>query len=907
MPHTRFKSRGPHRATTEPLERRTLLSVTNPLAMVDVSYAALPADSPAVAPFSPAQLRHFYGLDTFNYGSTTADGTGQTIAIIAADNQPNITTDLATFDSKYGLTAPPSLRVVNQTGGTTLPTTYSSGAAIETSLDVEWSHAMAPGANIVVIECNSTQFSDLIAGGVTTANSITGVSVVSISYGSPEFSGESSYDKYFTHTGVTYVAAVGDNGSADTFYPATSPDVVAVGGTQITTADSSGSYGSETVWNDPPPKTSTNDPGATGGSISGYEGKPSYQSSVTQSEFNRTTPDVSIDASTNTGVYVIDSSQSNGPVFKVGGTSLSAPCWAGIIAVADQGRAIDGQSPLTGSTQTLPDLYKLPAADFHDITSGNNNYNGTGGYDAGTGYDLASGLGTPIANLLIPALAGYTVAQAATVTGKVFQDNNADGAFNGTDTALAGVTVYLDENFDGIHQSTEPTAVTNSSGGYIFTGITGGTVGQVLPLSSTGYVLVGTAGFTATAGQTSTANVALFPTSFSDSTAGRAYTVQVSPTDDTELQILINGTVTYDAPISLLSSLRFTFTGGSDSLSVDFGNGNPLNGTLTVNGTSTSDNDTLKILGTTGNDTITINAGVVKFGSSTIDDSNVPNLSVDPRTGIDSLTVNSGTVALPAVQAGGEILARTFSTLSIAAGTKLAVGTAASRSDRTVLSVATLSAVGQLDLGGNDMIVTGSSLSAVNTLVTTGYAGRAWTGNGIASSAAASDTSKLTTLGFIQNNQSGTALFTSSNKFDGIVPATSAVLIKYTYVGDANLDGTVDGSDYALIDAAFSKGKQTGWFNGDFNFDGTVDGSDYSLIDSTDSNAHTTIPAAMEAVAATPAAEVEAPTDRANVQTHPVVPASFPQQPVPTAVWVDQSGPTGELVEQIKNRRVRLS
>jgi hypothetical protein len=888
MRHVKPRSRGPRPSITEPLEQRTLFSIPDPLATVDISYTPVAADSPAVAPFTPAQIRHFYGLDNFSYGSTTADGTGQTIAIIGADNAPDITTDLATFDSKYGLTAPPSFDVVNQTGGTPLPATYNASLSIETSLDVEWSHAMAPGADIVLIECNSTSFGDLIAAGVTTANSIAGVSVVSISYGAPEFSGQTAYDRYFNHNGVTYVAAVGDSGSADTFYPATSPDVVAVGGSQITTSDSAGSYGSETVWNDPPPATSTNEPGATGGDISAYENRPSYQSAQTQSASKRMTPDVSFDASTNSGVYVIDSSQSNGSVFKVGGTSLAAPSFAGIVAVADQGRAIDGQSALTGSTQTLPDLYKLPPADFHDITTGNNNYNNTGGYDAGAGYDLASGLGTPVANLLIPGLAGYTVAQTATVTGRVFQDNNADGTFNGTDTGLADVTVYLDQNSDGVHEPNEPTAVTNSSGGYVFTGIAAGTAGQVLPLSSTGYVLVATAGFTAAAGQTSTANVALFPTSFGDSNAGRAYTVQVSPADDTRLQILVNGTVTYDAPISLPPALGFTFTGSGDSLAVDFGNGDPLDGTLSVNGTSASDNDTLKILGTTGDDTITVNAGSVVFGDSAIKDASVPNLSVDPRTGTDSLTVNSGTVTLPAAPAGGGILARTFSNLSIAAGARLAAGTAASRSDRTVLDVDTLSitGTGRLDLGGNDMIVTGDSLAAVNALVTAGYAGRAWNGDGISSSAAAADTTKLTSLGVIQNNQGGTALFASSNKFDGIAPATSAILIKYTYVGDANLDGTVDGGDYSLTDAAFSKANQTGWYNGDFNFDGKVDGSDYSLIDFTDSNANPAIGAAATVATAPAAAQVNVVLYGGPFAARDLAPDATPADPGPGGVSV---------------------
>ena len=91
------------------------------------------------------------------------------------------------------------------------------------------------------------------------------------------------------------------------------------------------------------------------------------------------------------------------------GTSAASPIWAGLIAIADQGRALAGGTPLTGYTQTLPALYSLPSADFHDIIYGNN------GYSAGPGYDLVTGRGTPVANLLVPALANYELASTITV------------------------------------------------------------------------------------------------------------------------------------------------------------------------------------------------------------------------------------------------------------------------------------------------------------------------------------------------------------------------------------------------------------------------------------------------------------------------------------------------------------
>ena len=156
--------------------------------------------------------------------------------------------------------------------------------------------------------------------------------------------------------------------------------------------------------------------GGGGGGISAYESQPSYQSGVVSafSTTQRTYPDVSADADPNSGVPVYDSYDdgTSTPWNNYnGGTSLSTPLWAGIIAIADEGRAIAGQGSLDGRTQTLPELYKLPAADFHDITSGSTGPAPT--YNAGTGYDLATGIGSPVGNLLVPGLVAYQ----PTVTG----------------------------------------------------------------------------------------------------------------------------------------------------------------------------------------------------------------------------------------------------------------------------------------------------------------------------------------------------------------------------------------------------------------------------------------------------------------------------------------------------------
>ena len=357
--------------------------------------------------YSPAEIRSAYGVNSIQLGSVVGTGSGQTIAIVDAYDDPALVSstasnflasDLHEFDLEFGLADPFSFRKLDQYGGTDYPGTDPAGPgnswAVEESLDVEWAHVIAPGANIVLVEANSSSTDDL-ACAIATAAHLPGVSVVSMSFGCPESSTELQQDALYTtpagHAGVTYVASAGDSG-APGGYPAFSPNVVAVGGTILSAPG--GVYGSETAW-------SLSDGWGTGGGQSSYEPEPSYQTGVQQSGW-REMPDVAFDAATAVPVYdSYDFGQST-PWEGVGGTSLSAPCWAGLIATADQLRATQGLASLDGPTQTLPALYGLPAADFHDITSGNN------GYPAGPGYDMCTGLGTPVASSLVPALAAWS-------------------------------------------------------------------------------------------------------------------------------------------------------------------------------------------------------------------------------------------------------------------------------------------------------------------------------------------------------------------------------------------------------------------------------------------------------------------------------------------------------------------
>jgi len=340
--------------------------------------------------FSPSQIRTAYGINAINLGGVMGTGAGQTIAIVDAYNDPTIAKDLAAFDTAFGLPAPPSFKVLNQNGKTTsLPSTDPTGAwELEEALDVEWAHAVAPAANIVLVEANSNGISDLFTA-IDTASHISGVSVVSMSWGfAGGFSTETDWDSDFNVSGITFVAATGDNGSS-AGYPADSPNVVAVGGTSLYLSNGS-KYGSEIAWSD------------SSGGLSQFESRPSYQdrvSSIVGSK--RGTPDVAFDASLSTGVSIYDTSAvaTYGSAWiPVGGTSVGSPAWAGIIAIADQGRARAGLRPLS-SAQTLAGLYSLPSADFHAVTSGSNAH-----YSAKPGYDLVTGLGTPVANLLVPGL-----------------------------------------------------------------------------------------------------------------------------------------------------------------------------------------------------------------------------------------------------------------------------------------------------------------------------------------------------------------------------------------------------------------------------------------------------------------------------------------------------------------------
>jgi subtilase family serine protease len=318
--------------------------------------------------YTPAQLRHAYGFDKL-----TGTGVGQTIALVEVAGSPTLQSDLNAFSTKFSLPQT-TVTVATPLGAAA----KDAGWALETSLDVEWAHAIAPGAKLLVVVSPSASLSALLSCVDYAAAHAT---AVSMSWGGSEFNGETSYDSHFNKAGVTFTAASGDDGGG-TEWPAASPYVIGVGGTTLHLDASGNRTAAETAWKD------------SAGGDSVYEARPTWQAKV-QTSSKRAVPDVAYDADPTTGVTVYDTTPYSGASgwFEVGGTSAGTPQWAALVAVAN---GIHGGA----LSNVVAALYGLPyAADFTDITSGANSHN-----KAATGYDLVTGLGTPLAATLAPGL-----------------------------------------------------------------------------------------------------------------------------------------------------------------------------------------------------------------------------------------------------------------------------------------------------------------------------------------------------------------------------------------------------------------------------------------------------------------------------------------------------------------------
>jgi subtilase family serine protease len=371
------------------------------------------------APFaySPQNMQAlpFYNFSGL-YAKTT--GAGQVIAIVDAYDDPTIASDLQTFVTRFGGPIHTGNCTVNAGPHPCFQKVYAQGKpranggwALEIALDVEWAHAVAPGADILLVEAANSSLGNLL-GAVATATSgaYPGVHVVSMSWGSGEFSGETLYDSYFTAQNVMFVAASGDSGTPT--WPAASPYVVGAGGTMFSSVvkDStcSMSIGPECAWNDAYIGYS----GSGGGGISTAEPEPGYQQAFGVSSGGyRGIPDIAYFADINPGVSVYDSTSYNGQRgwFAVGGTSAASPQWAAIFALVNQLRNCGAGGsclprPVGAPSPAL--LYTVAAqhysSGYNNITQGCNGI----GECAGPGYDFATGIGSPQIYNLVNYLAG---------------------------------------------------------------------------------------------------------------------------------------------------------------------------------------------------------------------------------------------------------------------------------------------------------------------------------------------------------------------------------------------------------------------------------------------------------------------------------------------------------------------
>src|SRR5262245_41979747 len=367
--------------------------------------------------YGPAAIRAAYGVQPLL--DAGFDGKGETIVIIEAFGSPTLEADLALFDLTFGLPAPPSVTQIHMPGSQPFDFNDSNqlGWAFETSLDVQWAHAIAPGARIVVVAAVDNDDANILAAQNFAIDNHLG-HIISESFGESEVdmssqtlkANEKSYQRA-RNGKISVLASAGDDGATNpgqdgnekTFrnvsYPASAPNVTGVGGTHLLFgaaghADPNGGYINEVVWNE-----GAIGGGATGGGVSVLFREPGYQHDALKDGARATlngfrgVPDVGYNAAVNGGVIVATGFLGGPAFFLVGGTSAGAPQWAGIVAIANQ----IGGRPLGFLNPRLYHLGKagLLGAETHDITVGNNSFAGVEGFSAAPGWDPTTGWGSP--------------------------------------------------------------------------------------------------------------------------------------------------------------------------------------------------------------------------------------------------------------------------------------------------------------------------------------------------------------------------------------------------------------------------------------------------------------------------------------------------------------------------------
>jgi len=365
--------------------------------------------------YAPAQIRRAYDIPS------NLTGAGRTIVIVDAFQSPTIVSDLDLFDSTFGLPNP-TLNIIAPQGLTPFDPTNADQVSwsAEISLDVEWSHAIAPGATIDLVLAKSDQDPDILAAQQYVVNKNLG-DVLSQSFGEAEtcmspavLTAQHQAFEAALKEHMSVFASAGDDGAAlpncaGTAYiksvgtPASDPLVTGVGGTHLNANYTTGNYYSESVWNNSGEAT---DAGAGGGGFSTIYPRPSYQRAAHTGSAFRGVPDVTYNGDVYGGVLVVWSSSGLGAglFWIIGGTSAGSPQWAGITALADQaaGHRLGFLNPSLYALARTPLYYSV----FHDVLIGNNSWDVSGitGYSARPGWDAASGLGSPKAAALIKLL-----------------------------------------------------------------------------------------------------------------------------------------------------------------------------------------------------------------------------------------------------------------------------------------------------------------------------------------------------------------------------------------------------------------------------------------------------------------------------------------------------------------------
>jgi subtilase family serine protease len=334
------------------------------------------ANAAAPSGYGPSDLRSAYGLTS----AAASGGTGATIGIVDAYDDPNAEADLAKYRSNYGLTACTTangcFKKVSQTGSTTSLPTADAGWSEEISLDLDMASAICPNCKILLVEASSPTMANL---GTSVNRAVTlGAKYVSNSYGGGESSADTSYDSsYFNHPGVAITVSAGDSGYGAE-YPAASRYVTSVGGTALSKSSTTRGW-TESVW-----KTSSTE--GTGSGCSAYDAKPSWQTDTGCTK--RTISDVAAVADPATGVSVYDSYGITAGWYTFGGTSAAAPIIAGVYALAG--------TPSSGSYPASFPYAKAGTSALNDVTSGNNGTCTTSYLcTARAGYDGPTGVGTP--------------------------------------------------------------------------------------------------------------------------------------------------------------------------------------------------------------------------------------------------------------------------------------------------------------------------------------------------------------------------------------------------------------------------------------------------------------------------------------------------------------------------------